>query len=158
MKKYQIEIKWAIIFAIISLLWMWLEESAGLHGKYIDKHALYTNFYAIPVIAVYVLALLDKRKNRFQGKMNFKQGFGTGVFITLLVTALTPLIQYITHEFITPQYFKNIISYSIENNTMATDKAHSYFSLENYIKISAASALLLGIATSAVVALVVKKK
>jgi hypothetical protein len=40
------------------------EKGLGLHSRHIDKHMIYTNFYAIPV-GVYVLALLDKRKNYY---------------------------------------------------------------------------------------------
>ena len=61
MSKFRIEIKWAIIFALATLLWMAFEKSMGWHDVLIEKHAIYTNFFAIIAIAVYVLALLDKR-------------------------------------------------------------------------------------------------
>jgi len=56
MAKYKIEVKWAVIFVIMSLLWMVLEKLTGLHDKHIDKQMIYTNFIAIPAIAVYVFA------------------------------------------------------------------------------------------------------
>lgn len=34
--KYKIEIKWAVIFIAMSLLWMVLEKLTGLHSTYID--------------------------------------------------------------------------------------------------------------------------
>ena len=37
MRKYKIEIKWALIFIVAVLIWMGIENVAGLHGKYIDK-------------------------------------------------------------------------------------------------------------------------
>ena len=57
MAKFKIEIKWGVIFVIMSLGWMLLERLAGLHGEHIDKHALYTNFIAIPAIAVYIFGI-----------------------------------------------------------------------------------------------------
>lgn len=63
MKKYRIEIKWGAIFALMSLLWMVLERIVGLHDEHIELHATYTNFVAIPAIAIYVLGLLEKGKN-----------------------------------------------------------------------------------------------
>jgi len=61
-KSVKIEIKWAIVFFVATLLWMLLERLVGLHDQYIDQHALYTNFFAVIAIGVYVLALLNKRK------------------------------------------------------------------------------------------------
>jgi len=71
MKKISIEIKWAILFALMTLVWMIVERAVGLHDTHIDKHAVYTNFYALPAILVYVFALLDKRKNFYDGKMTY---------------------------------------------------------------------------------------
>jgi len=71
MKKNKIEIKWAITFVVMILIWMFLEKMAGLQDEHIDKHSIYTNFIAIPAIAIYVFALLDKRKNFFKGAMTY---------------------------------------------------------------------------------------
>ena len=62
MKSKLIEIKWAIIFTIIALLWMMFEKSMGWHDALIAKHALYTNWFGLIAILVYIVALLDKRK------------------------------------------------------------------------------------------------
>ena len=61
MKKVGIEIKWGIIFSLVTLLWMWLEKSMGLHNENIEKHATLTIIFAVPAIIVYVLALLDNK-------------------------------------------------------------------------------------------------
>lgn len=105
MSKYKIEIKWAIIFAFMLILWTLLERLTGLHSEHIDKHPIYTNLGALPAIAIYVFALVDKRKNHYQGKMTYKQGFVAGLIITLIVTVLSPLIQYISSTIISPDYF-----------------------------------------------------
>jgi hypothetical protein len=47
MKNIKIEIKWAIIFSVMGLLWMVLEKLCGLHGKYIDYHLYLTNLFAV---------------------------------------------------------------------------------------------------------------
>ncbi|MFN8257850.1 MAG: hypothetical protein U0W24_19290 [Bacteroidales bacterium] len=61
MKSIKIEIKWAIIFSVVALLWMVLEKLCGLHDKYIDYHLYLTNLFAIPAIVTMVLALKDKK-------------------------------------------------------------------------------------------------
>jgi hypothetical protein len=158
MKNIKIEIKWAIIFALMTLLWMVFERSVGLHDTHIDKHAVYTNFIAIPAISVYVFALLDKRKNFYHGKMTYLQGFICGLIITLFVTVLSPLTQYITSTIITPDYFENAIAYGVSTGKITPEAAEDYFNLENYIIQGLIGAPFMGLITTALVAIFTRKK
>jgi hypothetical protein len=157
MKNLKIEIKWAIVFAIMSLIWMALEKAIGLHDAHIDKHATYTNFIAIPAIAVYVFALLDKRKNYYQGKMTYIQGFKTGLIITLFVTILSPLTQYITSTFITPDYFQNAIAYGVSEGKITQEDGEAYFNLQSYIIQGLIGAPVMGLITTSIVAIFTRK-
>ena len=158
MKKYKIEIKWAFIFMVMMLLWMVFERAVGLHDEHIDKHPIYTNFVAILAIAIYVLALLDKRKNFYNGVMTYKQGFISGLIISLIVTVFSPLTQYITSKIISPDYFNNVIEYSVSNNLMTLEAAQAYFNLKSYIIQVLIATPIMGIVTSAIVAIFTKKK
>lgn len=158
MSKFRIEIKWAVIFSLATLLWMVFEKSMGWHDVLIEKHAIYTNFFAIIAIAVYVLALLDKRKVDYNGKMSWKQGFISGIILSVIIAVLSPLTQYITSNFITPDYFTNIINYAVDSGKMDQEAAESYFNLNSYIIQSLFGALTMGIVTSAIVAFFVKKQ
>lgn len=93
MSEYGVEIKWAIIYILVTLLWMFPEKISGLHTKRIDKHATFTNLFAIPAIAVYVFALLDKRRSFYNGAMTCKQEFICGLVITAIVNVISPLTQ-----------------------------------------------------------------
>lgn len=157
MKKFSIEIKWGAVFSIVSLLWMYLEKGLGWHDENIAVHAIYTNLFAIVAIILYVFALLDKRKNFFNGKMTWTQGFVSGIIISVVVAILSPLAQYITHEFITPDYFENAIENSVLNGN-TRENAEAYFNLKSYILQSFFFALVAGVVTSAIVALFVRKK
>lgn len=157
-KKYGIELKWGVLFTVMMLLWLLLEKGLGWHDEFIGKHALYTNFVALPAIAFYVVALIDKRKNYYNGTMSYLQGFLSGVIISLVVMILSPLSQVITFMFITPDYFEHIIQYTVEQNHMTLEQAENYFNLSNYIRQSTLFAPLMGIATSAIVAVFVKRK
>ncbi|QIA08304.1 DUF4199 domain-containing protein [Draconibacterium halophilum] len=158
MKKFAIEIKWAILFAVIQLVWMFGERIAGLHDENISKHAIVTNFFAIVAVVVYVVALLDKRKNSFNGKMTWIQGFISGLIITLGVTILTPLTQYLTIEVITPHYFENMIDYAVANGLKSQEEAEAYFNLRSYMIQSIIFAPVMGIVTSAIIAIFTRKK
>ena len=158
MKKYSIEIKWAIIFVVMSLLWMLGEKLTGLHSIYISKHAIFTNFIAIPAILIYVLALLEKKKDYYNGHMTYGQGFITGLIITIIVTVLSPLTQYISSTFITPEYFPNVIQYSVSSGKMTQAAAEGFFNLKNYIIQGLIGAPVMGLVTTAIVALFTKSK
>lgn len=158
MGKYKIEIKWGIIFTIVALLWMVLEKAVGLHDVHIDKHMIYTNFFAIPAIIMYVLGLREKREKFYEGKISWMQAFIAGILISMVVTILSPLSQWITSEIITPDYFTNIIEYSVSQNTMTREDAEKMFNLVSYVKMNFLFSLGMGIVTSAVVALFIKKK
>lgn len=153
MKNIKIEIKWALIFTIMSLVWMLLEKLAGLHDKHIDKHAIYTNLIAIPAIAIYVFALQDKRRNFYNGEMSYKQGFVSGLILTLIVTLLSPLSQYITSTIISPEYFPNVIRYVSIKGEMSKIEAENYFNLKNYIIQGLIGAPVMGLITTAIVAI-----
>lgn len=158
MKKITIEIKWGILFSVMSLLWMMLEKAAGLHDEYIDKHAVYTNLIAIPAILLYFVALADKRKNQYKGFITFRQGFISGLIVTLVATILAPLTQWITSTWITPDYFNNVIRYVVEQGKMSQTDAEAYFSMKNYIVQGLIFAPVMGIITSLIASLAMQKK
>ncbi len=158
MNRYKIELKWAIIFTIMMLLWMVLEKLTGLHDKHIDQHAMYTNFIAIPAVIIYLLALLDKRKRFYGGVMTYGQGFVSGLIISLIVTILSPLTQYITSTIITPEYFTNIIKYVVSEGKMTQVEAENYFNLKNFITEVLIATPMMGIVTTAIIAIFTRKK
>lgn len=159
MKKYAIEIKWAVIFFAVSLLWMLIEKMAGWHGPRIDLHPYLTNLFAIPAIAVYVFAIREKRNLDYNGIMTWKQGFIAGLIITVVVALMSPLNQAITHLYLSPEYFPNAIEFSLQKNPdMTREEAEAFFTLKSYIMQGTIGALLMGVITSAFVSIFLKKK
>jgi hypothetical protein len=156
MSKYLLEIRWAVIFTIVFLLWMVLERALGWHDELIDRHATYTNLFAIPAILLFAFALRDKRR-QLGGVMTWKQGFIAGVIISAIIALLSPLAQWITHTVITPDYFANAIQYGVENGLATREQAEAYFNLRNYILLSAGSGFVMGVVTAAIVALAVRR-
>jgi len=158
MNKIKIELKWSLIYIIMGFMWMFLERLIGLHDEHIDQHPFYTMFIIIPAIVVYVFALIDKRKNYYKGILTYKQGFISGLIITLFVALLIPLSQYITATFITPNYFANAISYTVEKGAMTQENAINYFNNKNYIIQGLIGTLVMGIVTTLLVAIFTRKK
>lgn len=159
MKNVKTEIKWAIIFSIVTLLWMVLEKLSGLHSTYIDYHIYLTNLFAIPAIWMMVLALKEKKQNFYQGQMNYTNGLISGIILSVFIAALSPLTQWIITYVITPEYFPNVIKRSVELGYFATtQEAEANFNFQNYVKQSFFGALVMGIITTAIVMIFIKSK
>lgn len=158
MKKIYIEFKWAIIFCITLLSWMLLEKTLGWHEEQIENHWWLTMLFAPFAIFVYLLEMREKRRRVYGGKMTWLQGFVSGIILSVFVALLSPLAQYITHNYITPQYFNNVIEYSVTNDLMMRTKANEYFNINSYMWQSVFGSLIFGVITAAVVAIFVRKK
>lgn len=159
MNKIIIEIKWAIIFSVVVLLWMILEKLSGLHSTYIDYHLYLTNLFAIPAIWIMVLALKEKKKKYFNEKISYKQGFISGVILSFIISLLSPLTQWITSYVITPEYFPNVIKRSVEiGYYKTTEEAQANFNYVNYAIQGAIGAVVMGVLTTAIAMIFIKTK
>lgn len=158
MKKIYIEIKWAVIFTIALLCWMLLEKTLGWHEEQIAFRQLLTLFFAPFAILIYLSALREKRRRVYDGKMTWLQAFISGLILSVFIALLSPLGQYISYNFITPEYFNDVIENSVTNELMTRTRANEYLHITGYIWQAAFGALGLGIVTSAIVAFFVRKK
>lgn len=159
MKNLSIEIKWALIFSAVTLLWMSGEKLVGLHDKYIDYHLYLTNLFAIPAITMMVLALKEKKKKVYAGQITYVQGLICGIIISAIIALLSPLTQWITSYIITPGYFPNVIKRSVElGYYKTTEEAAANFNYTNYAIQSTIGALFMGIATTAVAMIFIRSK
>jgi predicted Na+-dependent transporter len=151
--KYKTEIKWAVIFFIMTLLWAVGEKLAGLYTTRIHAHAFYSSFFVMPAIVCYVLAILEKRKHVYGNSMTYLQGFSTGLLLCILVTILSPVTQAIITWVIAPEYFPNMMDYSIKIGYLSSEQARSYFSYRNYAVQGMIGAFIVGLVASAITAL-----
>lgn len=158
MKKIAIEIKWGIVLTILHILWMYLEKHLGWHDASISKHPIYTLLFTFIAILIYFLAIKDKKQKIFNNLMDWKQGFLSGCIVALVATLFSPLVQILTSQVISPDYFQNAINHVVENNKMSIEAANSYFNLCSYIFQAAFGGLSTGIVISAIASYFLKSK
>lgn len=158
MKKFTIEFKWAIISIIIFLAWMTLEKQLGFHDEKLKWQMVFSLLIILPTFIVYYLALWDKKRNYYQNNMNWKQGFISSIVISFMVAIFSPITQFITHEFITPDYFEKMISLSVESKRMTLEQAQNYFNLTAYIWQSISGGISMGVVIGAIVAYLIRTK
>lgn len=157
MKKFAIEIKWGIRFAFLWIVWLYIEKSSGYYNEKIADHALYSLLFTFVIIFVYYVSIKEKKNDFFKGQMSWKQGCVTGIFLTVVMAILTPVCQIIFHKAIAPEFFPNMIEYSISKGN-TRELAENYFNLSSYILQSVFGTLSFGVVISAVVALILQSK
>lgn len=158
MGKFEIELLWGFFFANAIVIWAILEKTFGLYNNSIAYYGIYTNLFAIVAIALYVVALYRKKIDYYNGKMTWRQGFVAGVYMTVVITVLSPICQYIIHKFIAPELLPNLIAYKVGSGYLSLEAAQKYFNLESYIYQSSSFALSTGVVTSAITAYFVRTK
>lgn len=159
MRTVSIELKWAIYFSIMVLLWMVLEKVTGLHDTYIDYHLYLTNLFAIPAIWLMVLALKDKKRRYYSGKMTYLQGLISGIILSSFIAILSPLTQWVTTYIITPEYFPNVIKRSVELGYYPnTEEAAQHFNYRSYALKGMFGAFVMGVLTSAIAMIFIRTK
>lgn len=157
MKKFATEIKWGIRYAFLWIFWLFIEKRFGYYEAKISDHALYSMLFIFVTIFVYYVAIKEKKKDFFKDNMSWKQGVTTGIFLTIVITVLTPVCQIIFHKAIAPEFFPNMIEYSISKGN-SRETATAYFNLSSYIIQSIFATLSFGVVLSAVVALFLQTK
>lgn len=157
MKKFAIEIKWGIRYAFLWILWLFIEKSSGYYEAKIADHALYSMLFIFVTIFVYYVAIKEKKNDFFKGEMSWKQGCVTGIFLTIVMAILTPICQIIFHKAIAPEFFPNMIEYSVSKGN-SRETAENYFNLTGYILQSVFGTLSMGVVLSAIVALFLQTK
>ncbi|WP_204263074.1 DUF4199 domain-containing protein [Spongiivirga citrea] len=156
-KRISTEIKWGAILSVIAVLWGYLEKSLGWHDEKVSMYLIYSMSFGVPALLVYFFALKEKRDLDYNRIMDWKQLAVSGAIIGTVVAAFSPLVQYVTFHFISPDYFSNAIKAGIERG-MKQEAAESFYTLESAIKQSALVAIPLGVVAGTIFGLILQKK
>ncbi len=157
---FKIELKWALAYSLLSLLWIYGEKALGFHDpdRYLVNQPYVTMLIILPYIGIFAWAMIEKRNKFYGGKMTGLQGFKTGIIMTGIITILAPLVQYIISTIITPDYFQDVINYVDKHKMMTREAAENQFNLKNYMIQSTIFGTGFGIVVSAILAFIVKRK
>ncbi|UUC45072.1 DUF4199 domain-containing protein [Flavobacterium cerinum] len=158
MKKFFTEIKWSVIFSVTAILWLFLEKATGFHDERINRYFFISLLFGIVYIIIYTLALREKRNTFYNGNITYKQAFISGAILTLLIAAISPLVQIIFHELIAPEFFTNAIANVVKTNPARKEFATGYFNLQSFISQGFLNILSLGIVASAAISFFIQTK
>lgn len=158
MKNLKIEFKWALILTISMIIWMFIERLVGLHDEYIAYQSTSANLLIIVPIIVFYLAFREKRKKIYSGIMTYKQGFITGIMLTLFATILNPLHQLITFQIVSPAFFSNMITYVVNQEIMTKEIAENQFTAQKFLLQGIIGTPIMGLVVTSIVAIFTRKK
>lgn len=156
-KRISTEIKWGAILSVMAILWGYLEKTLGWHDEQIGMYPIYTMSFGVPALLVYFFALKEKRDLDYTGVMDWKQIVVSGAIIGTIVAIFSPLVQYVTFNYISPDYFNNAIKAGVERG-MTKEMAENFYTLESAIKQSALVAIPLGLVAGTIFGLILQKK
>lgn len=157
MKKFAIEFKWGVRYIFSYIAWIFVEKWTGLYTTNIADYPLYASLFYLFGFLIYILALQDKKKNYFNGTMDWKRGSVSGIIITVVVAVLMPLAQVAIHKGVAPEFFPNMIAYATSKGKKLQD-VQSYFNLTSYIYQSVFFALSIGVVFGAVASVLLQTK
>ncbi|CAN5621014.1 hypothetical protein BH11BAC2_BH11BAC2_23540 [soil metagenome] len=151
------EIKWGIIFSLVSLVWVTMEFYLGYHTTKIEQHPTFTMFFILPAILMMTAGIREK-KSELGGVISYKEAFLSGIIISIVVAILSPLVQVIFSNFINPNFYQTFIDYAVSHGKATKSEAEAYFNLKSYTIQSVIGAIVMGMITSAIAALFIRTK
>lgn len=158
MKKFAIEIKWAIRYIFCYIAWTFAEKGMGLYDENINLYWKYSALFYVLAIFLYVVAIKDKKIHYFKNQMDWKQGTTTGLFLSIFIALLMPIAQIIIHKAIAPEYLENMVKLAVENSKVSVESAQKVYNLESQIFQSIFFGLSYGITVSAIISSFLKTK
>ncbi|GEM_PF-4682839 len=160
MSKLQTEIKWGVVWATAIFLLLCFEYFAGLQelpyldwGMWVDL----LGDVALPALAV-GLGLRQKRDQDWEGSMSWRQGFISGLYMTLVALPLSLAYIWAFVEIVNPNYFAVLVDFSVATGQSTQDAAQAYFNLRTYLFQTALNVVAFGVVLSAVFSLLLKTK
>lgn len=162
MKDFKIELRWGIIFSLLTMILGFVEKLfLGWHDQHIDTQ-LGSHFIVLLLLffVVFYMGIREKRESYYQGKLTWRQGIISGGMIAVVVAILSPLSVFFIYHYASPNYFANMIDYQTQKNKfpMEPRQAKDFFSMSSYIILEVSTSLSFGIGVSAINALLLKKK
>jgi hypothetical protein len=158
MKQFSIELKWAFNFFIASMLWMMLEKFLGYHDDKIQYQPLFSMLFGFVTLVIYIFALKDKKINFYHNQMNWREGFVSGLTLSLVIALFTTMIEYTKHHVISPYFLETMQKIIVEQNKMTLENAENFFTFSNTLSQSIFYVISFGSVLAALISLVIKSK
>lgn len=154
---WKIALKWGAIYALLTLIWLPLESLTGLHDDYVKYRVLLTNLKYIPAFLIFFAALRACRHASATNTYPYSQAFTDGLRLTATSTLFSLPTQYISLEYLTPNFLSQMEQAMTDGRWMTAAEAAQYFEFQNYFIQSILAIPATGLMITAIVALFVSR-
>jgi hypothetical protein len=156
----KVTLTYGIIYALASLLWISMEYALGFQTIYVEIQPYVTFLFLFPAVYIMFRGMKSHRRivHERQAPFNYFMAFMSGFNITVIATLLSPVVSYIFHSFINPEFFDTMIQQSVQSMLMTEDMAKAYYNQQSYIQQSILGGLISGSVISATLALFLRDK
>jgi hypothetical protein len=151
MSSYLYEVRYGLVLALASFVWITLEYAVGLHTTHIAYHPVVTNFFLLIPIYLMWRALKHRRDVLERGQLDWWQGIASGMFISVVAGALAAPTMWIFITFVNPNFFSAMIEFSVKTGYhQKLDHAEAYFNFPAYAIQSTLMPIVLGFVVSVI--------
>lgn len=163
---FKIALKYGLLIVVFLFLWLTLEYMVGLHSEYVRFHPIATLLsLVIPLLFLYYGMREAQKSYRGVEEFTYGKAFLTGIFITLVVTILSPLGQWLFHSVLAPDFLDSMqpnveaqkLSQDVDTEVARREAGESTY-LSAYLMQSALGYLIAGVIMSAILAIFVRDK
>ena len=158
MKQFSIEFRWAFTFLLAQTLWIMFERTLGFHDEKLQYQPLFSMLFNFILIAIYILAIRDKKIKIYKGQMTWQEGFVTGLMLTLIIALFTTMTEYTKHHVISPYLLDDMKAMILEEKRMTNEQADKYFSFSKTLSNSIFFTISIGVLITSIAAWIMKSK
>jgi len=137
-------IKWGLIIAVFSFLWIILEKNLGYHTSLISEKANFS-WLSIPLtLVLYYLAFREVKRKLKDEQSIILEYLKTGLIIGVITMIFAPISMWLMSTYISPDFFSNAIAEGVRVGEDRT-KLESEYNLRSFMLKSSLAAIVLGI-------------
>lgn len=103
------EMKYGLIIAAVSAIWLIVQDLIGLHDKYIQYQSMVSWLGLIIPIAGLFFAIKEKRDKEFEGSISYGQCIKTGLLTTIVNGFLGSIFGLLFFKFINPKFLTALL-------------------------------------------------
>jgi hypothetical protein len=158
MKQFSIEFRWAFTFLLAQTLWIMLEKTLGFHDEKIQFQPLFSMLFVFVLLIIYVISLREKKAKAYNGNMTWREGFVSGLMLTLIIALFTTMTEYTKHHVISPYFLENMKALILKENKMSAENANQFFTFSNTLSQSIFYTISIGVVITSTISWIIKSK